>query len=46
MKRTNLQELPTECVGSFLFHMKQKILAFLGENEGYLKKTTSEFGVI
>ena len=24
MKRTNLQELPTECVGSFLFHVKQE----------------------
>lgn len=23
MKRTNLRELPTECVGSFLFHVKQ-----------------------
>ena len=24
MKRTNLRELPTECVGSFLFHVKQE----------------------
>ncbi len=24
MKRTNRQELSTECVGSFLFHVKQE----------------------
>ncbi len=36
MKRTNLRELPTECVGSFVFHVVKDSLS--SENHSHLKE--------